>query len=505
MNDHAASDNSYDPFGFEEKVVKDDRPLEVTLEDFRAYMKKQGACIFMPSGEIWPGANVSKRVPPVFVGFDGKGKPKYISAATWLFENKGVEQMTWSPGEPQLIRDRLFVEAGCLDWPRATVFNLYRSPTTKHGDPEKAQRWVNHVEYIYPDDAERIIAFFAHAVQKPHEKVNHAILLGGLPGIGKDSLLAPVRMAVGPWNFAEVTPKKMLAAGKFNGYLRSVILRISEAHDLGDTHRTTFYESLKDITASPPEALRIDEKNVPEFYVVNVCHVVVTTNHRIDAIYLPAEDRRFDVCWSPRTETDFGESSEARADYWRELWRFYYQEGGFRHVAGHLAALDISDFDPKAPPPKTEAFWTIVGASRAPEDAELADVIDALADGRKDANGNLARPIAFTLAAVLAKATELAPKDDDGKPERNSFAYWLADRKNRSRIPHRFEQCSYTPVRNDAAKDGLWKVNGARQVVYALDRRSLHERLRSAKQVVDRKGETCLDPDLFGRSVSDGQ
>ena len=184
----------YDPFGFNETIVRPEKPpLAVTLEDFRAYMKKEGACIFTPSGEIWPSANVNNRLPPVIVGLDDKGKPKYIPAATWLYRNRPVEQMTWVPGEPQLVRDRLFVEAGWLDCRGASVFNLYKPPTVKRGDPAKAQRWVNHIEYIYPDDADRIIAFFAHAVQKPHEKVNHAKLLGGDPGVGKDSALAPVR------------------------------------------------------------------------------------------------------------------------------------------------------------------------------------------------------------------------------------------------------------------------------------------------------------------------
>jgi hypothetical protein len=49
----------------------------------------------------------------------------------------------------------------------------------------------------------------------------------------------------------------------------------------------------------------------------------------------------------------------------------------------HLNNLDISGFDPKAPPPKTPAFWDIVNANIAPEDAEIADAIDAL--GNPDA------------------------------------------------------------------------------------------------------------------------
>ena len=33
------------------------------------------------------------------------------------------------------------------------------------------------------------------------------------------------------------------------------------------------------------------------------------------------------------------------------------------------ATLSIDGFDPKAPPPKTPAFWDIVSANQAPEDA----------------------------------------------------------------------------------------------------------------------------------------
>jgi hypothetical protein len=44
---------------------------------------------------------------------------------------------------------------------------------------------------------------------------------------------------------------------------------------------------------------------------------------------------------------------------------------------------------------------------------------------------------------------------------------WLCDRKNRRTIPHHLEQCGYVPVRNATAEDGLFKVEGRRQVIYA--------------------------------------
>lgn len=231
--------------------------------------------------------------------------------------------MTWSPGDDKLIRDKLAIEAGWLPCPNASVFNLYQPPQPSLGDPAKARPWINRLEYVYPDNADHIARFFAHRVQKPHEKINHALLLGGFPGIGKDSLLAGLRQAVGSHNFADITPKQIFGT-RFNGYLRSVVLRISEAHDLGDNHRNTFYEHLKGITAAPPEMLRVDEKNTPEYYIVNVCGVIITTNHRLGAVYLPAEDRRTYVAWSPRIQADFD------PDYWRELWGWYYKEGGIR-------------------------------------------------------------------------------------------------------------------------------------------------------------------------------
>ena len=101
--------------------------------------------------------------------------------------------------------------------------------------PGKADPWLAHVRKVYPNDADRIIKWLAHRVQRPHEKINHALVLGGLQGIGKDTLLEPVKRAVGPWNFAEVSPQQLL--GRFNGFLKSVILRVSEARDLGEVNR----------------------------------------------------------------------------------------------------------------------------------------------------------------------------------------------------------------------------------------------------------------------------
>lgn len=95
-------------------------------------------------------------------------------------------------------------------------------------------------------------------------------------------MIEPVKRAVGPWNFAEPSPAQLTA--RFNGYAKSVILRISEARDLGEIDRYQFYEHMKIYCASPPDVLRVDEKNLREYNSLNCCGVIITTNHKTDGI-----------------------------------------------------------------------------------------------------------------------------------------------------------------------------------------------------------------------------
>ena len=358
--------------------------------------------------------------------------------------------MTWAPGLPEVITNRLISEGGWIDRSGVSCFNLYLPPIIVPGNAAEAEPWLDHVHKVFGSDGDHIVKYLSHRVQRPQEKVNHALVLGGAQGIGKDTLLEPAKHAVGPWNFAEVSPQQML--GRFNGFLKSVILRVSEARDLGETNRFSFYDHMKAYTAAPPDVLRVDEKNLREHSSLNCCGVIITTNHKTDGIYLPPDDRRHFVAWSDLTKDDFVDG------YWNAIWD-YYTRGGYRHVAAYLGELDISSFDPKAPPPKTLAFWDIVDANRAPEEAELADVLETI--------GN---PDATSIIRIKAKA-------------QLDLSQWMGDRKNRRAIPHRLEKCGFVPVRNDDAKDGLWKVDGTRQVIYAKSTLTTSERLKAAREL----------------------
>ncbi len=150
-----------------------DDAVAIHLSDFVAYLP-QHSYIFRPTGEIWAAASINARIASVIIG------GKQISATAWLDKNFAVEQMSWLPGEPELVRDRLIKEGGWIKWKDATVFNLYRPPTItpKRGD---ITPWLNHVTTVYPGVAEHIIQWLAKRVQRPEVKINHALVLGGRP------------------------------------------------------------------------------------------------------------------------------------------------------------------------------------------------------------------------------------------------------------------------------------------------------------------------------------
>ena len=438
----------------------------ITLDDFVAYLP-QHTYIFLPTREPWPGSSVNSQFPPVaLLDKDGKpvlddeDKPVMISPSAWLDINRPVHQMTWAPGMEMLIKDKVVADGGWIDKPEAVCLNLYRPPALK---PKrgKVKPWLDHIKRIYPDDADHIIKYLAHRVQYPADKINHAIMLGGLQGIGKDTLLEPLKHAVGPWNFMEISPTSLTAP--FNGYLKSVVLRISEARDTGESTRYAIYDHTKTLAAAPPDVLRVNEKNLREYNIFNCCGVIITTNYKTDGIYLPADDRRHYVAWSDAVKEDFSKT------YWNTLWG-WYKNGGIEAVTFYLANLDISAFDFKAPPPKTPAFWAIVDANRAPEEGQLADILDRLGS-----------PEAVTLEHIINHA--------DLK-----FSQWLDDLKNRRAIPYRLEKVKYVPVRNPDAESGLWRIGGVRQAVYAKKTLTTSEQIKAVERLQEEGNKIAGEP-----------
>src|SRR5262249_22300551 len=209
------------------------------------------------------------------------------------------------------------------------------------------------------------------------------------PKIGKDTLLEAVVRTVGEWNFHNIKLNHLVSRN--NGFCKALIVRLSEARDVGEqgtVDRYRLYDHMKDMLVTPPDTMRVNEKYISEYYILNRFGLVATTNYR-DAFYLRPDDRRHYVGFSERRGEEFPK------EFWNEVWG-WYEAGGFAHVAALLYQYDLSNFDPKAEPPKTPAFWDMIQADRGATFGELVDAIDAL--------GN---PQALTLDELMVVAPGL--------------------------------------------------------------------------------------------------
>ena len=176
------------------------------------YLRASSLRIFTP---IWSSTNTSSRRPDRF-GQPPASTPAFrvgkVKASTWLDQNRAVEQMTWAPGEPIEIADRLIADGGWIRRPGCRVFNLYRPPVIAPvaGDAAPGSPRRDNSTAATPSTSS---AGAPTACSGPHEKINHALVLGGKQGIGKDTLLEPVKQAVGAVEFPRGVAASRCSAG----------------------------------------------------------------------------------------------------------------------------------------------------------------------------------------------------------------------------------------------------------------------------------------------------
>jgi hypothetical protein len=391
------------------------------LNDYWAYLPN-AQFIHRPTGMLHVASSVD--------GLIGK------DARLAIIVSRPVHRMTWAPGFPERFQIKdidTSDERGSDSW----LYNKYQPPRapTRVGD---VTPWLALIERLYPDDWQHIVAYFADAVQFPQHKCNHALVFGsGVHGIGKDTLLAPIRHAVGERNFWAIKPSDIV--GTYNPWVATRILQVSESRDLGEgqngVSRYELYERCKDLCAAPPKMLTCNDKYVAQHPVLNVLRLVMTTNHRVDGVYLPPEDRRHYCAWS-----DAGKMTEEES---KALWE-WYDAGGMDFVANYLNTYDIAaaGFNRASPPPQTEWWKELVESGRPAEDDRFKDVIE-----------KLGRPMWVTIPQI-AEAGGL------------EISGWMGQPGNKRKVEREMDRAGYRRFPNPQDARGRWYVGGQRTVIY---------------------------------------
>jgi hypothetical protein len=229
--------------------------------------------------------------------------------------------------------------------------------------------WLAHVERMVPEKFERehLLNALAHKVQFPTHKINHAILMGGNHGSGKDTLFAPFFWAIGGRAKVNCSMIKNEDLTSQWGYgLECEVMEIAELRQAEAKDRRALENHLKPIIAAPPEYLMVNRKGLHPYYALNRVFVVAFSNERV-AISIPSEDRRWFVIWAEASKLP-----EAQAV---SLWNWYQHRGGFEAVAHYLHTRDVSAWNPTAPPPMTEAKAIMVEHGMSTAESFLVDLL----------------------------------------------------------------------------------------------------------------------------------
>lgn len=437
----------------DKKTKREQLPTSASMDDFWAYLPEH-KYLFVPTRKMWPEASVAS----IF----GDHFPNVLDC------KKPIHEMAWVPGEETIIRDRIMVEGGWINKPGYNTFNLYiPPPLLPPGDKDDIAPWLDHFKEIFPDDHEHMIRWMAYKVQNPGKKINHGLIVGSKDqGIGKDTVFTVLDYILGEWNVKDVSAAQSMDP-KFNPFLQSIVCRINEANDLGDDDKFTFYNRRKTWMTTPPNTLTVTDKNVKAHPVVNVVGVIISTND-LSGLYMPPENRRDYVAWSERKAKEF------TPEYFTGIHE-WYAKGGTNNVAAYLRSVDLSEFDPKAPPPKTPAFWEIANASQSTEDDLLNDLLDEF-----NSPMNKDRPVVVTIAQLAAVAN-----DESTGGRYDDLFDLLTDKRQRKSLGHRLAKCGYPGLNNEAnATDGRWFVAGHRVPIYGNREVPLKERLDAAAELV---------------------
>lgn len=327
------------------------------------------------------------------------------------------------------------------------AFNLWRpSPILPiEGD---VTLWRTHLEYLYPDPADRarVVNWLAWAYRNPSLKPNTALMLVGKnTGTGKSFIARVMEQLFGEKNTQR--PKSSSIKGDFNSWLAQCKLCIIE--ELMAVGRRDTLNNLKDtITESTVE---VNEKNIAARKVENHAAIMATTNHE-NAVPLDDTDTRWEVIGTNAVKQEKA--------YYAELWKILYGPDSPRllsAIAYELMTCDIGNYD------GLDRTDYRSDAKQAMIDASVPAVTKWLREQHRLQN------YPFNLKLLSIRHDILAPgiiPDDVLKEPRQGFTLeTLATNFVRDDLGgNNFDSATHR-IRegNDVSKRTLWGINGGQK------------------------------------------
>lgn len=273
------------------------------------------------------------------VNADGQVQYKTTSAAaTWLkwpLRNE-VKCVTYAPGKKKFINGEFNI------WPGWKV-------APKKGCVKRFHQLIDFLfQHAEAGAKEWFLQWCAYPLQHPGTKLFSCVVVHGVVhGTGK-SLVGYTLGEIYGNNFTEV--RESLMTSRFNEQLEA------KQFILGDDIKTTRRDADNVKTMLTQQILWVERKGIPKFPVPDRINYYFTSNHP-DVFFLEDTDRRFfihEVIGSPLPFT-----------FYEDYWTWLTKGGGAAAVFDYLLSVDISGFNPAAPPFGTHAKARMLAAGQS--------------------------------------------------------------------------------------------------------------------------------------------
>jgi Family of unknown function (DUF5906) len=257
-----------------------------------------------------------------------------------------AERIEFLPGEPEITHDA----------DDCRVLNLWRPPEWKEdGHAGEPALFLQHLMYIFDDDqlaTDHVLNFLAHLIQRPQERVGHALLITSeAKGIGKSTLGTIVRRLVGEQNSRVAQTKDLKST--FDGWLvGKLVVQVDEVYEAGNWDLAN---KLKPLITEPTVSANI--KYGPQIEVENFVRFVMFSNNS-SPLDIEDGDRRYFVFNS--------HAQPKRDDYYDALHKYASTSIGMNQIYTFLKRRDLTHFNPHRRPPMTEAKKRIIADSQHP-------------------------------------------------------------------------------------------------------------------------------------------
>lgn len=291
-----------------------------------------------------------------------------------------ADKLTYAPGQPRFSKEKSFDSEAILDCVNTWV------PSDCEPEEGDVQPWLDLVYDVFDNDKkaiDHVISFLAHTVQFPGERINHALVIQGAQGIGKDSILIAMTKILGYHNVSQVTLQNV--ESQFNDWLFGKQLIVFQ--EMLAPGRRSIYNKLKTYIT---DALHtVNAKHLSLQRVPNRANYVFLTNYK-HALSIDPGDRRMWVWYSkmePKNE-----------EYYNRFYRWLADKRSSDYLMHYLLNYDTSRFSSTAPPPVTQSKVEMINASSS----ELEQYL-------REAAENQAWPMTYDLVSPSHLLAALRP------------------------------------------------------------------------------------------------